>query len=57
MMKANYDTRYLSEVLYDLLRHLELIDAKCFNRKRLYSVLQFIAHASNKDKQVKLMTC
>lgn len=56
-MKANYDTRYLSEVLYDLLRHLELIDAKCFNKKRLYSVLQFIAHASNKDKQVKLMTC
>ena len=40
-----------------ILRHLELIDATCFNRKRLYSVFQFLAHASNKDKQVKLMTC
>ena len=52
-MKANYDTRYLSEVLYNL-RLLKLVDATCFNRKRLFSVFQFLARASNKDK---LKTC
>ena len=54
-MKAYYNTRYLSEVLYNLLRLLKLIDATCFNRKRLLSVFQFLAHASIKTNKLELL--
>ena len=55
-MKANYYTRYLSEVPYNLWKDLELTDAKCYNRERLYSVFQFLACVSNKGTLV-IMTC